>query len=88
MDSQARRKRSRLLLQETRPSGWYQVGSCRHCLVKSIGSQNLLKKVETEIWRIVGDKVIGDADVQEIVEASKERSEVFSGTTFDGVVGC
>ncbi len=31
------------------------------------------------------DEVIGDADVQEIVEASEERSEVFSGTILIGV---
>ena len=53
-------------------------------------SQNRLEaRIFSRKWKqIVGDEVIGDADVQEIVEASEERSEVFSGTTFDGVVGC
>ena len=46
------------------------------CFAKPVGCQNFRKEVETEIWRIIGDEVIGDADVQEIVEASEERCEI------------
>jgi len=54
---------------------------------KAVGCKDFLEEVKAVIWRIIRHKVVSNANIEEIVESSERRCEMFPGTTFDGVIG-